>query len=68
MSSMVRLARSTFCREKLQLPPEQLNPPPLISGEDLRGLGIPAGPVYKQLLEQARDAQLSGRFIRPTRR
>ncbi len=50
----------TFCRDKLQLPPSQLNPPPLISGADLRGLGIPVGPVYKQLLEQARDSQLLG--------
>ena len=49
-----------FCRAKLELPTDQLNPPPLITGEDLRGLGIPAGPVYKQLLEMARDAQLTG--------
>jgi poly(A) polymerase len=49
-----------FCRTKLQLAPEQLNPTPLISGDDLRGLGIPTGPVYKHLLEQARDAQLMG--------
>ena len=54
-----------FCREKLQLPPDQLNPLPLISGDDLRGLGIPAGPVYKLLLEQARDEQLSGRIHTP---
>lgn len=54
-----------FCREKLQLPPEQLNPPSLISGDNLRGLGIPAGPVYKQLLEQARDAQLMGLLRTP---
>jgi hypothetical protein len=49
-----------FCRDKLRWSSEQLNPPILISGDDLRGLGIPVGPVYKQLLEQVRDAQLTG--------
>ena len=54
-----------FCREKLRLPSQELNPPFLISGDDLRGLGIPGGPVYKQLLEQVRDAQLTGLLKTP---
>lgn len=54
-----------FCRDKLRLPPEELNPPLLVSGDDLRGLGIPGGPVYKQLLEQTRDAQLTGLLKTP---
>jgi poly(A) polymerase len=49
-----------FCRSRLELTPEQLNPAPLVSGDDLRELGIPIGPAYKQLLEQARNAQLTG--------
>jgi poly(A) polymerase len=47
-----------YCRSKLALPPEQLNPPPLISGDDLKRLGVPPGPVYRQLLDAVRDAQL----------
>lgn len=49
-----------FCRAKLLLPPEELNPPPLIDGRDLMSLGIPRGPIYRTLLEQARNAQLDG--------
>jgi poly(A) polymerase len=49
-----------FCREKLALPPDELNPPPLITGEDLKQLGIPLGPAYRELLDAIRDAQLQG--------
>jgi poly(A) polymerase len=49
-----------FCREKLALPAEVLNPPPLITGDDLKALGIPPGPAYRDLLEAVRDAQLTG--------
>jgi tRNA nucleotidyltransferase/poly(A) polymerase len=51
-----------FCRQKLALPPAELNPPPLVTGADLKLLGIPPGPVYRQLLEAVRDAQLEGRI------
>ncbi len=37
-----------------------LNPPPLITGEDLKQLGIAPGPVYKKLLDAVREAQLDG--------
>jgi poly(A) polymerase len=47
-----------FCREKLALPTAELNPPPLISGEDLKDLGVPPGPAYRDLLDAARNAQL----------
>ena len=49
-----------FCREKLALPLEELNPPPLITGDDLIQLGIPQGPIYKKILDQVRAAQLDG--------
>jgi tRNA nucleotidyltransferase/poly(A) polymerase len=52
-------ADNDFCREKLSLPPAELNPPPLITGDDLKALGIPPGPAYRDLLEAVRDAQLS---------
>ena len=53
-----RTAEIDFCREKLALPAAELNPPPLITGEDLKRLGIPPGPAYRPLLETVRDAQL----------
>ncbi|MCS7304673.1 MAG: CCA tRNA nucleotidyltransferase [Thermoguttaceae bacterium] len=54
-----------FCYQKLALPPELLNPPPLITGDDLIRLGIPQGPIYKKILEQVRAAQLDGRIHSP---
>jgi tRNA nucleotidyltransferase/poly(A) polymerase len=49
-----------FCRAKLALPPETLNPPPLVTGADLIALGLTPGPQFARLLEQVRDAQLEG--------
>ena len=49
-----------FCREKLALPAEQLNPEPLITGDDLIAAGIPPGPDFKRMLDAVRDAQLAG--------
>lgn len=51
-----------FCRQKLALPPHQLNPPPLITGDDLKAAGIAPGPQYRALLDGARDAQLLGQI------
>jgi len=51
-------AEIDFSRSKLALPAEQLNPSPLITGEDLKQLGIAPGPRYRELLERVRDAQL----------
>jgi tRNA nucleotidyltransferase/poly(A) polymerase len=55
-------AEIDFCRTRLALPHEQLNPPPLITGDDLNALGIPPGPAYRELLEAVRDAQLEGQI------
>jgi tRNA nucleotidyltransferase/poly(A) polymerase len=51
-----------FCREKLALPAGELNPAPLITGDDLKEAGIPQGPIYREILEAARDAQLEQRI------
>jgi tRNA nucleotidyltransferase/poly(A) polymerase len=48
------------CRAYLAWPPEKLNPPPLITGDDLLAHNVPQGPLYRVLLEQVRDAQLEG--------
>ena len=50
------------CRELLKLPPERLNPAPLITGDDLIRHGIPSGKLFKPLLEKLRDAQLENRI------
>lgn len=49
---------AAFCREKLNLPSETLDPPPFVTGDDLIALGIPQGPQYRVLLEEIRDMQL----------
>jgi poly(A) polymerase len=50
-----------FCERCLRdWPPEELDPPPLITGEDLKAFGIPQGPIYKRLLDAVREAQLDG--------
>jgi poly(A) polymerase len=54
-----------FCRQKLALPPEQLNPPPLVTGEDLIALGVPRGKLYATLLKATREAQLAGEIGTP---
>jgi len=51
-----------FCYEKLGLPAEVLNPPPLITGDDLKQLGLPPGPAYRKLLDAVRDAQLDNKI------
>lgn len=43
-----------------ELPEGPLDPPPLVSGDDLRALGIPPGPAYKRLLVAVRTSQLDG--------
>jgi poly(A) polymerase len=50
-------AEIDFCRAKLTLPTTELDPLPLITGDDLKQLGIPPGPAYRELLDAVRDAQ-----------
>lgn len=50
------------CRQLLSLPPEELNPPPLITGVDLIHAGLSPGPQFQVLLEAVRDAQLEKRI------
>ncbi len=62
-----RLARAAemqpvlFCDEYLaRTPPSVIDPPPLITGDDLKSLGLKPGPGFKTLLDAIRDAQLNG--------
>lgn len=51
-----------FCERMIRdTPPEELNPPPVLTGDDLKSLGMKPGPEFKQLLDSVREAQLEGR-------
>ncbi len=41
---------------------DDLNPPPLITGHDLTRHGLEPGPLFKELLEAVREAQLDGQI------
>lgn len=46
------------CQYRDHTPTEVLNPPPLITGNDLIEFGIKSGPEFKELLNKIQDAQL----------
>ena len=48
-----------FLRET---PPSKVRPPRLVTGDDLRDLGLPPGPLYGEILRAVEDAQLEGRL------
>ncbi|MGE0606639.1 MAG: CCA tRNA nucleotidyltransferase [Pirellulales bacterium] len=58
-------ASVNYCRQQRALPVEKLNPPPLLTGDDLLRHGVPGGPRFKSLLEQVRDAQLTESITSP---
>jgi poly(A) polymerase len=45
-----------------ETPPEQVRPPRLVTGDDLKEMGILPGPRYKEILLTVEEAQLDGRF------
>ncbi len=45
-----------------ETPPEQVRPARLVSGDDLKEMGFPAGPLYREILQAIEDAQLDGRL------
>jgi poly(A) polymerase len=49
-----------WCREQLAQPRERIDPEALLSGDDLIRHGVARGPIYRELLDQVRDAQLDG--------
>jgi poly(A) polymerase len=38
----------------------ELNPPPLVTGDDLKAIGMKPGPTFKKLLDAVREGQLDG--------
>ena len=62
LASKKSLDHVEFCERLLrETPPEELNPPPLLTGDDLKELGQKPGPLFKRLLVAVREAQLEGR-------
>lgn len=54
------LRPAMFCVEYLSRTPEStINPPPLLTGDVLKSLGLQPGPAFRTILEAIRDAQLS---------
>ncbi len=51
-----------YCRKKLALPKATLNPPPLLTGDDLIVHGLTPGKQFRRLLTRVRDAQLAGQI------
>ncbi|MBP7934480.1 MAG: CCA tRNA nucleotidyltransferase [Phycisphaerae bacterium] len=55
------LTASEAARRRLEaIPPGQIAPPPLTTGQDLIDLGLEPGPRFKAILDQLYDAQLNG--------
>ena len=61
----VRLAESLEVLRRDKSPAE-LDPPPLVTGDDLRAAGYKPGPGFKPALAAARAAQLDGAVSTPT--
>ena len=51
-----------WLHDRLAMPKEELDPPPLVGGHDLHHLGFSPGPRFKALLEAVRAAQLDHRL------
>ena len=50
-----------YCEHLLkEWTPDDLNPPPLITGHDLTRRGLTPGPRFKELLDAVREGQLDG--------
>ncbi len=50
-----------FCRRKMaELKHEEIHPPPLVTGKDLIALGLEPGPMFHEILDRVKEAQLEG--------
>jgi poly(A) polymerase len=62
-SSHRNLRLYNFTREKMNsLPPEEVRPTPLVTGDDLIAAGYSPGPLFKEILAAIEDAQLDGKL------
>jgi len=62
LASHGKLDTYEFVRRFLaETPPEQVRPPRLVTGEDLKQLGLRPSPLFGELLHAIEEAQLEGR-------
>ena len=63
LSSHGRLDSYGFVQHVLQeTPPEQIRPPRLLTGDDLKHMGYLPGPLFSKILRSVEDAQLEGQL------
>lgn len=63
LSSHRNLENYDYTRHFIEAtPPEQVRPPRLVTGEDLKALGFAPGPAFKEILEAVENAQLEGKI------
>jgi len=57
------LATYEFVRQKrAEIPPKEIRPAPLVTGDDLIAAGHRPGPKFREILNAVEDAQLEGRL------
>jgi len=62
LSSHGQLQSYEFVQRFLaETPPEQVQPPRLLTGDDLQQMGYVPGPLFSDILRSLEDAQLEGR-------
>jgi poly(A) polymerase len=63
LSSHRNLENFEFVRRFLaETPPEQVRPPRLLTGEDLKEMGFSPSPQFKEILDSLEEAQLNGKI------
>jgi poly(A) polymerase len=63
LSSHGSLEAYDFVRKFLtETPPDQVHPPRLVTGDDLKTMGMLPGPRFKEILLAVEEAQLDGQF------
>jgi poly(A) polymerase len=63
LASHGNLSTYEFVRQKrAEIPPEQMRPLPLVTGDDLIAQGHAPGPKFREILNAVEDAQLEGRL------
>jgi poly(A) polymerase len=63
LASHGSLENYTFVQQfLLETPPEKVYPPKLVTGDDLKGMGLVPGPRFREILLAVEEAQLEGRL------
>ncbi len=63
LASHGSLEAYTFVQRFLvETPPEKVYPPKLVTGDDLKGMGLVPGPRFREILLAVEEAQLEGRL------